>query len=96
MLKSPDDLARINGLRQKLEAERASIETKLKSGAKDQLDATRDGLLKLRDTRLAVTRIREEMVNVERLCEDPKTFVEGFGKISEVRYICEIRLGAKN
>ena len=51
----------------------------------DQLDATRDGLIKLRDTRVAVNHIREEMVNVERLCEDPKTAIEGFSKISEVR-----------
>lgn len=52
----------------------------------DQLDATRDGLIKLRDTRIAVNHIREEMVNVERLCEDPKTAIEGFSKISEVSY----------
>lgn len=84
LLKSPDDLVKIHTIRVRLEQERASIEAKLRSGAKDQLDATRDGLLKLRDTKLAVTRIREEMVNVERLCEDPKTAVEGFSKISQV------------
>ena len=83
-LRSGDDIAKIANIRKKLAAERASIEAKLKSGAKDQLDATRDGLLKLRDTRVSVTRIREEMVNVERLCEDPKTSIEGFSKISQV------------
>jgi len=83
-LRSGDDIAKIANIRKKLAAERASIEAKLKSGAKDQLDATRDGLLKLRDTRVSVTRIREEMVNVERLCEDSKTNIEGFSKISQV------------
>jgi exocyst complex component 3 len=33
---------------------------------------------------VAVGQIREEMVNIERLCEDPKTWVEGFRKIAEV------------
>lgn len=84
-LRSAEDIAKIAAIRKKLASERAGIEAKLKSGAKDQLDATRDGLLKLRETRNAVTAIREEMVNVERLCEDPKTSIEGFSKISEVR-----------
>ena len=87
LLRIPDDLAKIDTLRKRLAAEKASIDSKLTSGAKDQLDATRDGLIKLRDSRLSVTRIREEMVNVERLCEDPKTFVEGFAKISEVSIV---------
>ena len=84
LIRGPDELAKLSTIRRKLANEKASIEAKLRSGAKDQLDATRDGLIKLRDTRLAVTRIREEMVNVERLCEDPKMAVEGFAKISEV------------
>lgn len=83
-LKSSEDISRIATIRKKILQEKSGIEAKLKSGAKDQLDATRDGLLKLRETRTAVTAIREEMVNVERLCEDPKTQIEGFSKISEV------------
>jgi len=84
-LRGPDDLAKISTIRKKLASEKASIEAKLRGGAKDQMDATRDGLIKLRDTRLAVGSIREMMVNVERSCEDPKTAIEGFSKISEVR-----------
>jgi exocyst complex component 3 len=83
-LRGPDDLAKISTIRKKLAQEKASIVAKLRSSAKDQLDATRDGLIKLRDTRLAVNHIREEMVNVERVCEDPRTAMEGFSKISEV------------
>ena len=83
-LRGPDDLAKITTIRKKLAQEQASIVAKLRSSAMDQLDATRDGLIKLRDTRIAVTSIREEMVNVERLCEDPRGAIEGFSKISEV------------
>lgn len=86
-LRGPDDLAKISNIRKKLASESASIVAKLRSGAVDQLDATRDGLLKLRDTRAAITSIREQMVNVERLCEDPKTNIEGFSKIAEVSLI---------
>lgn len=86
-LKSPDDLLKIAGLRKKLRKEQESLEVSLRTGAKDQLDATRDALAKLMDTRVAVGEIREELVNVERLCEDPRTHVDGFGKIGEVSKI---------
>ena len=86
-LKSPDDLLKIAGLRRKLRKEQESLEVSLRTGAKDQLDATRDALSKLMDTRVTVGEIREEMVNVERLCEDPRIHVDGFGKIGEVSKI---------
>jgi exocyst complex component 3 len=46
-LQSPDDLLKVGAFRKKLEKEKASIDTRLKSGVKDQLDATREGLRKL-------------------------------------------------
>ena len=86
-LRTPNDLSKVSTLRQRIRAELASVETQLNSGAKDQLDATRDGLSKLMDTRVAVGEIREQMVNVERLCEDPRTRVEGFARIRDVSRI---------
>ena len=86
-LKSPDDLAKTANIRRRIKKEQDSIEVKLRTGAKDQLDATRDGLAKLMSTRVAVGEIREQMVNVERLCEDPRSVVEGFSKIGEVSKI---------
>lgn len=69
-LKSPDDLAKIAALRKKLQKEQASLSAKLKTGAKDQLEATRDGLLKLQATRKDVAGIREAFADVESLCGD--------------------------
>lgn len=83
-LKNADDLNKISTLRKKIKTELASVESKLRAGAKDQLDATRDGISRLMDTRVAVGEIREQFVNVDRLCDDERTFVEGFDKIGEV------------
>lgn len=69
-LKSPDDLSKIPALRKKLVKEQSSLSAKLKSGAKEQLEATRDGLLKLQATRKDVATIRESFGEVESLCGD--------------------------
>lgn len=78
-LKSPDDLAKIAALRKKLQKEQASLSAKLKTGAKDQLEATRDGLLKLQATRKDVSGIREAFADVESLCGDAVEGNEGAG-----------------
>ncbi|KZS94637.1 exocyst complex component Sec6 [Sistotremastrum niveocremeum HHB9708] len=84
MLQIPDDLMKISALRKKLEKEKASIDAKLKSGVKEQLDATRDGLRKLLSTRNNVQAIKDEMSAVERSCMDPKNAVKTFEQISRV------------
>lgn len=60
-LQSPDDLLKIAAFRKKLEKEKASIDARLKSGVKEQLDATREGLRKLLSTRNNVQVIKDEM-----------------------------------
>lgn len=84
-LQSPDDLLKIAAFRKKLEKEKASIDSRLKSGVKDQLDATREGLKKLFSTRSNVQTIKDEMANVDRLCRDPQNVVKTFDQISRVR-----------
>ncbi|KAG0143850.1 hypothetical protein CROQUDRAFT_48201 [Cronartium quercuum f. sp. fusiforme G11] len=85
--KSPDDLFKLVQTRKKLQREQASIDAKLKEGAKDQLDATRDALVKLRETKNEIGIIKEEMLSIEKACDDPRVWVEGFGKITSVSRI---------
>lgn len=83
-LQSPDDLVKISAYRKKLEKEKASIDAKLKSGVKEQLHATRDGLRKLLDTRDNVQAIKDEMTTMEAQCMDPQNSVPTFDQISRV------------
>lgn len=83
-LQSPDDLVKISAYRKKLEKEKASIDARLKSGVKEQLLATREGLRKLLSTRGNVQAIKDEMVVVERECSDPQNTVATFDQISRV------------
>lgn len=83
-LQSPDDLAKIAAFRKKLEKEKASIDARLKSGVKEQLDATREGLRKLLGTRNNVQIIKDEMLAVDKQCNDPRNVVATFDQISRV------------
>lgn len=84
-LQSPDDLVKVSAYRKKLEKEKASIDARLKSGVKEQLQATREGLRKLLSTRANVQAIKDEMVVIDRECSDPQTRVATFDQISRVR-----------
>ncbi|UZJ51131.1 hypothetical protein CBS101457_000451 [Exobasidium rhododendri] len=91
VLKSPDDLSKIPALRKKLVKEQSSLSAKLKSGAKDQLEATRDGLLKLQATRKDVATIRESFGEVENIFGD-HGIESGTsnGKLKSFRVISEV------
>ena len=85
-LQSPDDLAKAVAFRKKLEKEKASIDARLRSGVKEQLDATRDGLRKLFGTRNNVQAIKDEMSTVDGLCKNPANVISTFDQISRVRF----------
>ncbi|KAE9387240.1 exocyst complex component Sec6 [Gymnopus androsaceus JB14] len=86
-LQSPDDLVKVAAYRKKLEKEKASIDSRLKSGVKEQLQATREGLRKLLSTRANVQAIKDEMVFIDRECNDPQTKVATFDQISRVSMV---------
>ncbi|KAK7466403.1 SNARE-binding exocyst subunit S6 [Stygiomarasmius scandens] len=86
-LQAPDDLAKITAYKKKLEKEKASIDARLKSGVKEQLQATREGLRKLLSTRANVQSIKDEMVLVDKECSDPQNKVATFDQISRVSMV---------
>lgn len=90
-LKSPDDLVKVTAFRKKLEKEKASIDSRLKAGVKEQLDATRNGLRKLLGTRANVQAIKDEMYTVDTQCKNPQNVISTFDQISRVRLVAFLR-----
>lgn len=86
-LQSPDDLVKISAFRKKLEKEKASIDARLKTGVKEQLQATREGLKKLLSTRDHVQAVKDEMITIEKECEDTSIRVATFDQISRVSMV---------
>lgn len=83
VLRQPDDLLKLSAYRAKLLKEKATLDAKLATGVKSQLDATRDALLKLQSGRAAVGMIREEMMLIEKL-KGGEDSGEAFDKITRV------------
>ncbi|KAF8202234.1 exocyst complex component sec6 [Pholiota molesta] len=83
-LQSPDDLVKVSAFRKKLEKEKASIDTRLNNGVKEQLQATRLGLRKFLSTRDNVQAIKDEMMSIEKECDDPSVRVATFDQISSL------------
>ena len=86
-LQSPDDLVKVSAYRKKLEKEKASIDSRLKNGVKEQLQATRLGLKKFLSTRENIQAIKDEMMTIEKDCENPAIRVATFDQISRVRVL---------
>lgn len=92
-LQSPDDLAKVAAFRKKLEKEKASIDTRLKNGVKEQLIATREGLRKLLGTKNNVQVIKDEMVAIDKEGNEPQINVQTFEQISRVSPVSLISNG---
>ncbi|EJD07303.1 exocyst complex component Sec6 [Fomitiporia mediterranea MF3/22] len=73
--------------RKKLEKEKASIDARLKTGVKEQLEATRDGLRKLLGTRTNVQAIKDEMATIDGLCKNPQNTISTFDQIARVSMV---------
>lgn len=84
---SPDDLVKVSAFRKKLEKEKASIDSRLKIGVKEQLQATKLGLKKYLSTRENVQAIKDEMIAIEKECEDPSVRVATIDQISRVSVV---------
>jgi hypothetical protein len=83
VLRQPDDLVKLSTYRSKLLKEKATLDAKLQEGVRQQLDATREALVRLQESRAAAAMIREEMIEVEKLKRD-KDEGEAFAKITRV------------
>lgn len=83
-LQSPDDLAKVVAFRKKLEKEKASIDARLKTGVKEQLESTRDALRKLLGTRSNIQAVKDEMSTIESLGRNPQNSISKFDEIARV------------
>ena len=83
-LQSPDDLAKVAAFRKKLEKEKASIDARLKTGVKEQLESTRDALRKLLGTRTNLQAIKDEMSTIDGLGRNPQNSIATFDQIARV------------
>ncbi|SCV74869.1 BQ2448_7898 [Microbotryum intermedium] len=74
-------------LRQRIQKERASLQTSLSARGKEQVDAMREGLHGLKEAKATIETIKEGMKDVEHNMSDPRGQIPGFGKLVQLSVI---------
>ena len=84
LLRHPDDLDKIPSLRQEFARKKGAIDGQLRNGLREQLERTQSGMNGLTDGQRTVQLIKDEMMNIDRLCSESQTMIKDFASINLV------------
>ncbi|TDZ22997.1 Exocyst complex component sec6 [Colletotrichum orbiculare MAFF 240422] len=84
LLRHPDDLDKIVGLKQEFSRKKAAVDSQLRSGLREQLETTQSGMTGLTDGQKTVQQIKEEMIKIDRLCSESQNMIKDFNSINLV------------
>lgn len=84
LLRHPDDLDKILGLKQEFSRKKNAVDSQLRSGLRDQLETTQSGMTGLADGQKTVQQIKEEMMKIDRLCSESQNMIKDFASINLV------------
>lgn len=84
LLRHPDDLDKIPGLRQEFARKKGAIDGQLRKGLREQLERTQSGMNGLTDGQRTVQLIKDEMMTIDRLCSESQTMIKDFASINLV------------
>ncbi|GKT86755.1 exocyst complex component Sec6 [Colletotrichum tofieldiae] len=84
LLRHPDDLDKIAGLKQEFLRKKTAVDSQLRSGLREQLETTQSGMTGLTDGQKTVQLIKEEMIKIDRLCSESQNMIKDFNSINLV------------
>lgn len=84
LLRHPDDLDKIPGLKQEFTRKKAAVDSNLRSGLREQLETTQSGMTGLTDGQKAVQMIKDEMMKIDKLCSESQNMIQDFASINLV------------
>ena len=84
LLRHPDDLDKISTLKLEFARKKAAIDSQLRAGLRDQLETTQSGMNGLSDGQKAVQQIKEEMMQIDKLCSESQNMIKDFATINQV------------
>ncbi|KKA27471.1 hypothetical protein TD95_001984 [Thielaviopsis punctulata] len=86
LLRHPDDLDKILVLKQEFTRKKAAIDAQLRSGLREQLETTQNGMTGLTDSQKVVQQIKEEMAKIDRLCSESQNMIKDLNTINLVSH----------
>jgi len=84
LLRHPDDLDKIAGLKHEFTRKKSAVDGQLRSGLREQLETTQSGMTGLTDGQKAVQQIKEEMIKIDKLCSESQNMIRDFTTINLV------------
>ncbi|KAK3941757.1 exocyst complex component sec6 [Diplogelasinospora grovesii] len=84
LLRHPDDLDKISGLKAEFSRKKAAVDSQLRGGLREQLETTQSGMTGLADGQKTVQQIKEEMQKIDKICSESQNMIRDFATINLV------------
>ncbi|KAL4909073.1 hypothetical protein BDW74DRAFT_77112 [Aspergillus multicolor] len=87
LLRHPEDLDKINGLKAEYTRKKAAVDAQLREGLRDQLASVQRSLSALTEGQRQVSKTRDELQGIDRLCAESQSSVDDFSRIDQLAKI---------
>jgi hypothetical protein len=87
ILRHPEDLDKINGLKAEYLRKKGAVDSRLREGLRDQLEAVQRSIGILTEGQRQVSKTKDELQGIDKLCAESQDSVEDFAKIDKLARI---------
>ncbi|KAJ5217040.1 hypothetical protein N7468_010048 [Penicillium chermesinum] len=87
LLRHPEDLDKITGLKAEYLRKKTAVDSRLREGLRDQLEAVQRGIAILTEGQRQVAKTKDELQGIDKLCAESQDSVEDFAQIDKLARI---------
>ncbi|KAL4872939.1 hypothetical protein BDV12DRAFT_161020 [Aspergillus spectabilis] len=87
LLRHPEDLDKIIGLKAEYTQKKAAVDSQLREGLRDQLATVQRSLSALTEGQRQVSKTRDELQGIDKLCAESQNSVDDFSRIDQLAKI---------
>lgn len=87
ILRHPEDLDKINGLKAEYLRKKGAVDSRLREGLRDQLEAVQRSIGILTEGQRQVSKTKDELQGIDKLCAESQDSVEDFAQIDKLARI---------
>ncbi|CAG7947416.1 unnamed protein product [Penicillium olsonii] len=87
LLRHPEDLDKISGLKAEYLRKKAAVDSQLREGLRDQLEAVQRSIGALTEGQRQVSKTKDELQGIDKLCAESQDSVEDFAQIDRLARI---------
>lgn len=84
ILRHPEDLDKIAGLRAEYSRKKAAVDSQLREGLRDQLETVQRSISALTEGQRQVSKTKDELQGIDKLCAESQSSVEDFSQIDRL------------